>query len=118
MFNSYTNTFGKISEDCSEAVNELLCEITSHFDWKASVEDNTKAFVECIKTFTWAESDEEEEVTLTLTNNDKAHILDGAFHFANENFYELEDDGEIDDRFDTQADFLEALENALKDKES
>ena len=71
---------------------------------------NTSLFVWDVVEWT----DEGEEYKLVLDNNAKAHILRASFHNANENFYELEDEGEIDDRFDTQDQFLSAVEAALK----
>ena len=117
MFNSYNQTFGKPQGDHNEDYAEVASELFSEFDWNASVAENTSKFKakldELLAPNEWVD-DEGKEYTMVLDNNAKAHILRASFHNANENFYELEDSGDIADRFVTQDDFLEAVENALK----
>lgn len=116
MFNSYKQTFGEPQGEASEDLFEVASELFSEFDWNASVAENAdkfKARLDELLADTWV-TDEGEEYKLVLDNNAKAHILRMSFHNANENFYELEDDGDMEDRFIAQDDFLEAIENALK----
>ena len=116
MFNYYNQTFGKPQGELNEDYAEVASELFSEFDWNVSVAENTdkfKAKLDELLADTWV-TDEGEEYKLALDNNAKAHILRASFHNANENFYELEDSGDIEDRFVTQDDFLEAVENALK----
>ena len=108
MFNSYIQTFGEPQGESSEEVDELGCELMSDLPLRNTFpkkvrSDTIKAFSKSIK-----------ESGLNLTTNDCAHLLDAAFNFANENFYELEDDGTIRDRFDLQDKFLEMLTEALQ----
>lgn len=108
MFNSHTQTFGKPQGEGSEELHELGCELMSALPFRNTfpkrVRSNTiKAFRECVK-----------ESGLKLTTNDCAHLLEGAFHNANESFYELEDEGTINDRFELQDKFLEMLTEALQ----
>lgn len=116
MFNSYNQTFGVPQGEHNEDYAEVASELFSEFDWNASVAENTdkfKAKLDELLADTW-ENDEGEEYKLVIDNNAKAHLLKMCFHNANENFYELEDEGDIEDRFVTQDEFLEAVENALK----
>jgi len=83
---------------------DLTSEIISEFIPHNTIEENAKNFAQVIR----------DMEVIAIEEKDKAHIYEAAFHFANESFYELEDDGEIDDRFETQNDFLEALEIALR----
>ena len=116
MFNSYNQSFGKPQGEHNEDYFEVASELFSEFDWNVSVAENTdkfKAKLDELLAETW-ENDEGETYKLVLDDNAKAHILRASFHNANENFYELEDSGDIDDRFDTQDQFLSAVEAALK----
>lgn len=116
MFNYYNQTFGKPQGEPNEDYAEVAGALFSDFDWNVSVAENTskfKAKLDELLADTWV-TDEGEEYKLVLDNNAKAHILRMSFHNANENFYELEDSGDIADRFVTQDDFLEAVEHALK----
>ena len=116
MFNSYNQSFGEPVGEHNEDYFEVASELFSEFDWNASVAENTEKFkakLDELLAEDWV-NDEGEEYKLVLDNNAKAHILRASFHNANENFYELEDDDEIDDRFDTQDQFLSAVEAALK----
>lgn len=116
MFNSYKQTFGEPQGKASEDLFEVASELFSEFDWNASVAENTskfKAKLDELLADAW-ENDEGEEYKLVLDNNARAHILRMSFHNANENFYELEDSGDIEDSSIAQDDFLEAIENALR----
>lgn len=117
MFNSYKQTFGEPQGEASEDLFEVVSELFSEFDWNVSVAENTSKFKakldELLAPNEWVD-DEGKEYTMVLDNNAKAHILQMSFHNANENFYELEDSGDMEDRFSAQDDFLEAIENALK----
>ena len=116
MFNSYKQTFGEPQGDHNEDYAEVACELFSEFDWNTSVAENTSKFKARLDELLADArmNDEGEEYKLVLDNNAKAHILRASFHNANENFYELEDSGDIEDSSITQDDFLEAIENALK----
>lgn len=117
MFNSYKQTFGEPQGELNEDYAEVASELFSEFDWNVSVAENTSKFKakldELLAPNEWVD-DEGKEYTMVLDNNAKAHILRMSFHNANENFYELEDSGDLADRFAAQDDFLEAIENALK----
>lgn len=106
MINSYFCAFGEPKGEASETAEVIASELFSEFEFSESVHANRDKFVSVIN--------ERFADDLPLSDNDKAHILEMSFHNANENFYELEDEGLIDDRFVTQDDFLEAIENALK----
>lgn len=106
MINSYALTFGEPVDESTELADDIACDIFSEFDYGDTVEANAKHFENYIRT-------KFSERLNELTINDKAHILDQSFHNANENFYELEDEGIIEDRSETQGDFLNALELAL-----
>lgn len=116
MFNSYNQSFGEPQGEASEDLYEVASELFSEFDWNVSVAENTdkfKAKLDELLAETWV-NDEDEKYKLVLDDNAKAHILRASFHNANENFYELEDSGDINDRFETQDEFLSAVEAALK----
>lgn len=88
----------------------------SAFDWNASVAENTSKFKSILDEMladAWVDV-EGNAHELVWNDNAKAHILRMSFNNANENFYELEDSGDMEDRFIAQDDFLEAIENALK----
>ena len=106
MINSYFCAFGEPKGEASETAEVIASELFSEFEFSESVHVNRDKFVSVLR--------ERFADDLPLSDNDKAHILEMSFHNANENFYELEDEGLIDDRFVTQDDFLEAIENALK----
>lgn len=115
MINSYKQTFGEPQGETPDAIVELASSLYCEFDHNKSIKENADDFVKCIKNFTLADADiAAEEKPLPLSNNDKAHIMDLSFHNANENFYELEDEGVIDDSYASQNNFLEAMEQALK----
>ena len=108
MFNSYSLAFGEPEGESSDVVSELVCELAGAFEYEKYHEEsvrnkNLKAFTEVLGDF-----------LPSMELNDKAHILDGCFHFANENFYELEDDGIVDSSADCQDNFLSLVEEALK----
>ena len=106
MTNSYFCAFGEPKGEASETAEVIASELIGEFEFSESIDVNCNRFVSVIN--------ERFADDLPLSNDDKAHILEMSFHNANENFYELEDEGLIDDRFVTQDDFLEAIENALK----
>lgn len=116
MFNSYKQTFGEPQGEASEILVEMASELFSAFDWNASVAENTSKFKSILDEMladAWVDV-EGNAHELVWNDNAKAHILRMSFHNANENFYELEDSGDMEDRFIAQDDFLEAIENALK----
>lgn len=101
MTNSYSLTFGEPIGECSDEIEELASEIFSQFDYNEGTEQsNIDSFKELIAK------------APPLELNDKAHILDMSFHNANENFYELEDDG-FDSR-ELQETFLKQVTQALQ----
>jgi hypothetical protein len=102
MFNSYKTTFGDPQGEPSDELVDLEMEIFSQNDFGSTIEGNAKTFSRLI-----------EESGLTLSGNDKAHLLDMCFNSANENFYELEEEDENFDSQGAQEDFLEAVELAL-----
>jgi len=106
MINSYFCTFGEPKGEASETAEVIASDLFGEFEFSESVHVNRDKFVSVLR--------ERFADDLPLSDDDKAHILEMSFHNANENFYELEDEGHIDDRFVTQDDFLEAIENALK----
>jgi hypothetical protein len=102
MFNSYRTTFGDPQGEPSDELFELSEEIFSSIDFAGTIRENAVTFCRRLS-----------ESGLTLSENDKAHLLDLCFNSANENFYELEDeDGNFDSR-GAEEDFLEAVELAL-----
>jgi len=103
MFNSYKTTFGDPQGEPSDELVDLEMEIFSANDFGGTIESNAKTFSRLI-----------EESALTLSENDKAHLLDMCFNSANENFYELEKEDENFDSQGAQEDFLEAVELALR----
>jgi hypothetical protein len=103
MFNSYKTTFGDPQGEPSDELVDLEMEIFSANDFGGTIESNAKTFSRLI-----------EESALTLSENDKAHLLDMCFNSANENFYELEEEDENFDTQGAQEDFLEAVELALR----
>lgn len=116
MFNSYNQTFGEPQGKASEILVEMASELFSAFDWNASVAENTSKFKSILDEMladAWVDV-EGNAHELVWNDNAKAHILRMSFNNANENFYELEDSGDMEDRFIAQDDFLEAIENALK----
>lgn len=107
MFNSYNQSFGKPVGEISEHLEEVTCEFANVFEYEnyatqSVIEKNREAFKNMLH-----------EIGGQITTNDKAHILEGCFHFANENFYELEDDGIVDSSYDLQDNFLSLVEEAL-----
>lgn len=98
MHNSYRQSFGEPIDEASEEICELAFGIFQEFDLNASVEENAERFRKVVG-------------SLVLSKNDKAHILDRCFNDANENFYELEDEGIDSARL--QSKFLNAIEKAL-----
>jgi len=103
MFNSYKTTFGDPQGEPSDELVDLEMEIFSANDFGGTIESNAKTFSRLI-----------EESALTLSENDKSHLLDMCFNSANENFYELEEEDENFDTQGAQEDFLEAVELALR----
>lgn len=103
MINSCKNPFGKAQDEASDEVVDVANNFFSSFDFSATIKQNAEQFRQCIK-----------QSNVALTMNNKAHLIDLSFHNANENFWEMEDDGIIDDRFDAQDDFLAAVEMALE----
>jgi|LakMenEpi03Aug12_release.lakeMendotaPanAssembly.Ray.scaffolds.fasta_scaffold29426_9 hypothetical protein len=108
MFNSYTTSFGEPVGEISEHLEEIVCELANVFEYEdyeaEGVQNkNLEAFRNVLH-----------EISPPLSLNDKAHILDGCFHFANENFYELEDDGIVDSSADCQNIFLVLIEEVLE----
>lgn len=108
MFNSYSLAFGEPVGEISEQFEEITCELASVYEYEnyaleSVIEKNREAFRDVLN-----------EIGGHPTTNDKAHILEGCFHFANENFYELEDDGIVDSSADLQDNFLSLIEEVLK----
>lgn len=104
MTNSYSLTFGEPIGKCSDELVELASEIFSQFEFDGNItkeQSNIESFKELVAKVP------------PLNRNEKAHILDMSFHNANENFYELEDDGTIDDASALQEDFLKQVVQAL-----
>jgi hypothetical protein len=103
MINSCKNPFGEAQDEASDEVVDVANDFFSSFDACATIEQNAEQFRQCIK-----------QCNIELTMNDKAHLIDLSFHNANENFWEMEDDGIIDDCAAAQDDFLAAVEMALE----
>jgi hypothetical protein len=106
MINSYFCAFGEPKGEASETAEVIASELFSEFEFSESVHVNRDKFVSVLR--------ERFADDLPLSDDDKAHILEMSFHNANENFYELEDEGLIDDQVEAQADFLGAVQVALQ----
>jgi hypothetical protein len=103
--NSYIQAFGTPEGEISSHLEEVSCNLMNALDYtKCGTKDDTnlKAFKEVLA-----------EVGLPISDNDKAHILDECFHNANENFYELEDEGIINSSADLQDTFLRLVVEAI-----
>lgn len=108
MFNSYKLTFGVPKGHLSEGLIDIFSEVSSVYSFNDTIEDNAKALEKALR------DELSTPRSRKLSTNQKACMLAAAFHHANENFYELEDDGMIDDCYAAQDDYLEAWELALK----
>jgi hypothetical protein len=110
---SYHQTFGAPQGAPLEVVEEILMEILEALgtDFEAPEDvlyEKFRAVLQNAESYNNLLID-----TGELSQNDKAHILDQAIDFANESFYELEDEGIDSDM--AERNFLNALRRALSD---
>ena len=117
MFNSYIQVFGDVPKDheVSDAFDEMVCELCG--EALGFISEDGDIEQELLKPALYAilrEFRENGEDIESYSQADKAYSLESAFNFANENFYEAEDAGDINDRHEAQDDFLAALTSALK----
>lgn len=117
MFNSYTQPFGPVdpnhetsdmfddmsSDICGCSLNCLVKKRISKKKLEAEIREVIEAF------FANEKSNQK-----SFSQLDKALLVDSAFHDANENFYEFEDEGLIANRHEAQDTFLEVLTKVLK----
>jgi len=114
MFNSYSLTFGEskpLTDEIKEALGDVLCDTILDCDISKGKKRFMKEKQQEIK-------EALEEFKIPFNKNIAAHILESAFHYANENFYEMFEDGErymgFDDQYEMQDAFLENLTTILK----
>ena len=121
MFNSYSLAFGPVpkSKDLKRFVelDNYICNIVigrlghGRLDYDLP-EEELEAVLK--HNFTDADKLKEYGLELPLTEPEKAYILDAVYNYANENFYDLEDEGEIDSAEELQDKVIDALVKALK----
>lgn len=107
MINSYKQVFGVPQGDVYEEDAEMASAIFSAFDAHASREKNVESMYDALTHNHKTSFD-------AINENGKAHVLQLCFHNANENFYELEDEGIIDDAHEAQEEFLACVVQVLK----
>ena len=107
MINSYKQVFGAPQGEVNEEDAEMASELFRTFDAHASREKNVESMHDALIRDHKASFD-------AINDNGKAHVLQLCFHNANENFYELEDEGIIDDCYEAQEEFLACVVEVLK----
>lgn len=117
MFNSFVQEFGPAdpNRETSDMFGDMSCEICgcalNNLTKKRINEKKLEREIrETIESFF---NDEEANQT-SFSQLDKAELLEGAFHYANENFYIAEDEGWLADRHEAQDAFLSVLTKVLK----
>ena len=96
---SYDQTFGPTMGVVPEYVEEIVEVILEELQYEDSEDVSFEKFKEAIKVYG------------SLAVVDKAHILDQCIDYANENFYELEDEGIDSDM--CEQNFLNAVRRCL-----
>lgn len=122
MFNSYTQPFGPVdpNHETSVMFDDMSSEI---YHWSLNYIVNgridEKKLEAKIREVIDAFFADEESNQTSFSQLDKAVLFEGAVHFANENFFEVEDSSFEDeealvDSYAAQETFLEVLTKVLK----